>query len=162
VRRWWTRERYDDEVNQTSLQSEFAAQVDAVIALQETPSMSAARRALAETAAALCSGAAGEPSARRIILEGPGMAARRHALELAAAITGVHVVGLPDPVPDAQFTAHGTVESVFVTAELVRLFQAQLDWSAHALGPQADDFLNAILTSWMQQTTEELAGIAPQ
>lgn len=143
---------------------DFAAFTDAVIALQETPPMSVVRRNLAETAAAYCRDSArAEPATTAVTLAGAGMAARKHAVEVAAAITGVNVEALPAPQPDVhQIGLHGNVATVFVAAELVRLFQSQLDWSANALGPQADDFLNAILTSWMQQTAEELAGITPQ
>lgn len=90
------------------------------------------------------------------------MDARRHAIALAAAITGTTYTEVAARQPDTRaFEFAGSEVAVIVAAELVRLLQAQLDWSIDALGLQAPEFTEAMATGWMQITAEQFEGVAP-
>lgn len=146
----------------------FRAQIDGVIALTETAPMPQARRDAACIAAAASREGTSDSASIEVRLTGHGLAARIEALRLAADLTGTTAKASPsDNNDEAVYTLTGSTHALDYAAELYRLFDTQLDWSAGALGadlnpPEVlEGYLPQALQSWIAQTRSELAAYIP-
>ncbi|QSB07154.1 hypothetical protein [Natronoglycomyces albus] len=141
----------------------FRAKVDGVIAQTETAAMPEVRREIAQIAVKAVREGTSAPGRMEIRPTGHGLTARVDALHLAAALTGTNA----EATSAVVYALTGPSHALDYAAELYRLFDTQLTWSADALGadinpPEVlENFLSQVLKNWVAQTRCELAIYLP-